>query len=501
MDKEKIILDSYFKDRSIIIHNIESFNKFVERGMKRVVDEVGEISSDILPEDIQSLKVKLGEISLLPPAIIEADGQSHPITPMEARLRNVTYESPIMLGMIMEKDGIEVERADIHIGNLPIMLKSKYCILNGKTPEELIELGEDPNDPGGYFIINGTERIIVIIEDLAPNRIFTEINKTGPFPTIAKIFSEDAQYRIPHLFERSRDGMIYVSFARVNRAPFTILMKALGIKNEKEIVDVVSNDERLASDLYINLYETSEIKTQEDALDFIGRKLGVTYSKSKRVERACEVIDKFLFPHIGHLESDRIYKAHFLGKVVKKLLLVSQGILPEDDKDHYANKRLRLCGELLETLFRFSFRMLVGDMKYNLERLLKRGKLPTLQAITRSQLLTSRIRSALATGEWIGERHGISQHIDRLNHFATLSHLRRVVSLLTASRENFEARDLHPTQWGRLCSHESPEGPGIGLRKNLAITCEISTECSVKDEDLIKEFKNLGLSVIGEKND
>ncbi|MCW1296485.1 MAG: DNA-directed RNA polymerase subunit B'' [Candidatus Parvarchaeota archaeon] len=499
MDKEKIILDAYFKDRSIIIHNIESFNKFIDKGMQRVVDEIGGISSDILPEDIQSLKIKFGKITVEKPHTQEAEGIAEEITPMQARLRNITYESPIILEMVMEKDGVEIERNNIRIGSIPIMLKSKYCVLNGKTEEELIEYGEDPNDPGGYFIINGTERIIVIIEDLAPNKVFTETDKTGPFPTIAKIFSEDTQYRIPHVLERSKDGIIYVSFARANKVPFAILMKALGITNEKAIVSAVSDDEKLFSDLYINLYETSEIKSEEDALDFIGRKLGVTYSKPKRVERACEVIDKFLFPHIGHSEYDRLPKAYFLAKTIKKLLLVSQGVFPEDDKDHYSNKRLRLCGDMLETLFRFSFRMLVGDMKYNLERLLKRGRLPTLQAITRAQLLTSRIRSALATGEWIGERHGISQHIDRLNHFATLSHLRRVVSLLTASRENFEARDLHPTQWGRLCSHESPEGPGIGLRKNLAITCEISTECSISDEELIQQLKNFGLNEIGGK--
>jgi DNA-directed RNA polymerase beta subunit len=111
-------------------------------------------------------------------------------------------------------------------------------------------------------------------------------------------------------------------------------------------------------------------------------------------------------------------------------------------------------------------------------------------------LLTSRLRSALATGEWIGERHGISQHLDRLNYYATLSHLRRVVSLLTASRENFEARDLHPTHWGKLCTSETPEGVNVGLRKNLAITCEISTEPEIAEDEVISKLKSVGLEKV-----
>jgi DNA-directed RNA polymerase beta subunit len=109
--------------------------------------------------------------------------------------------------------------------------------------------------------------------------------------------------------------------------------------------------------------------------------------------------------------------------------------------------------------------------------------------------LTSRLRSALATGEWIGDRHGISQHLDRLNYFATLSHIRRVVSLLTSSRENFEARDLHPTHWGKLCTSETPEGVNVGLRKNLALTCEISIEPEMSEKEIITKLK----AVISEK--
>jgi DNA-directed RNA polymerase beta subunit len=241
----------------------------------------------------------------------------------------------------------------------------------------------------------------------------------------------------------------------------------------------------------------AESKNQKEALIALGKKLGATQSEDKMIYKSYSMIDKFLFPHIGHDEEARILKAHYLAKCIRKLLQLSYNIIKEDDKDHYMNKRLRLCGDLMEGLFRFAFRILVGDMKYNFERLVKRGKLPSLQSITRSQLLTSRIKSNLATGEWVGGRHGVSQHLSRCNFVDTVSHLKRVVSSLTSSRENFEARDIHPTHWGKLCAYETPEGPPVGLRKYLGITCEISTNVSKNDnEKIIESLKNNGLESI-----
>lgn len=492
MDKEtsQFLLAKYFESRSFTDHNINSFNKFLKTGVQRVVDEVNEVVPDILPIGVRDLRIKLGKIWVEKPLVKEADGSRRKILPTEARLRNITYEAPIFLEMSIVQSGEEKDKQTVVIGEMPIMLKSENCYLHGQESDKLIESGEDPDDPGAYFIINGTERVVVIVEDLVTNKVLADEQKTGTFPYTAKIFSEDGQYNIPHTLEKGRDGMIYVTFTKIQKVPFVVLMKALGMTKEKEITDLISDNPKFASDLYINFYDSKDIKKPEDALDEIGKKTGVMITE-KRIERAEEIIDKFFLPHIGHSREDRILKAQFLCRAIRKLLMVSYGDLQPDDKDHYSNKRLRLAGDLLENLFRFSFRMLMGDMKYNFERLVKRGKIPNLQSITRSQLLTSRLRSALATGEWIGERHGISQHLDRLNYFATLSHIRRVVSLLTSSRENFEARDLHPTHWGKLCTSETPEGVNVGLRKNLALTCEISIEPEMSEQEIITKVKGI----------
>ena len=491
-EDKRLLLEKYFESKKFTKHNIDSFNHFINFGIQKIVNEFEEITPDILPIGVRDLRIRFGKVWVESPQVKEADGSTNKVTPMEARLRNLTYEAPIMLEMTTVQGGEEKEKQSIQIGSMPIMLHSEKCYLNGMTEDELINTGEDHCDPGGYFIINGTERAIVVVEDLIANKLLVSEKTTGTYPYVGKIFSHSGKYNIPHSFEKAKDGMVYVSFTKLQKTPFVLLMKALGLTKDKEIMEAVSMDPSFSSDLYINLYETKNFKNQKEALEIIGKKIGITIPE-KRIERAENLLDNFLLPHLGSSREDRIQKAKFIGRAVKKLLLVSHDKLNPDDKDHYANKRLRLCGDSLETLFRHSFRMLIGDAKYNFERLVKRGKMVNLNAVIRSQLLTSRLRSSLATGEWPGNRHGISQHLDRLNHFATLSHIRRVVSLLTSSRENFEARDLHPTHWGRLCASETPEGTPVGLRKNLAVTCEISTESEMDETEIISKLKKIGL--------
>ena len=180
-----------------------------------------------------------------------------------------------------------------------------------------------------------------------------------------------------------------------------------------------------------------------------------------------------------------------LCKMLKKFIDVSNGTRPSDDKDHYMNKRLRLSGDLLIDLFRVNFKILVGDILYNFQRIIKRGKLPSIRVIIRGKLLTSRLYSSMATGEWVGGRQGISQRMSRTNYLDMISHLQRVGSPLSTSQENFDARALHCTHLGRLCPIETPEGTNIGLRKNLAMLCSITQ--SRDENELLEKMKNIGL--------
>ena len=311
---------------------------------------------------------------------------------------------------------------------------------------------------------------------------------------VDKLFSEKGSIRIPHVLEQMKDGILYLSFTSFSRVPVISLIKALGLVKDKEIMRFVS-DEKEYGDVFVSLYNSIDLKTEEDALEFVARKIGINQPREVKLEKVQERLDRYLLPHIGIRKEDRIYKAYTLCKLIKRLLMVSKDGIKIDDKDHYANKRVKLSGDLLVDLFRINLRVLINDMLYNFQRLVKRGKFQSTRIIIREKLLTSRIKSAMATGSWPGNRKGISQNIDRTNFLATLSHLQRVVSLLSSTQENFDARALHGTHWGRLCAIETPEGTPIGLRKNMALLCKISHEDS-NDEKIKKILETIGLKVV-----
>jgi DNA-directed RNA polymerase beta subunit len=485
----KTLIGKHFQENSLVKSDIESFNYFVERELQRIVDENRDVEPTIIPPNVESFKIRLDKIEVKEPTITEADGSVRPIYPVEARLRKLSYAAPVFIEVSAHINDVQRETVTTQIGSLPIMLKSKKCHLSTMSREQLIEKGEDPDDPGGYFIINGTERVLVNIEDLASNQCMVE--KTGGVTEYTgKLFSESGAFKIPHTIERLKDGMFYLSFTRVKRVPIIVVIKALGLLKDEEIMQFISKEKQY-DEVLINLFEFVNVKNTEDAMDYIAKKIGITQAKDIRLERMNEIIDKYLLPHVGTTKEARIFKAHNLCKMLRKYIAVASGEAPTDDKDHYMNKRVKMSGDLLADLFRMNLKVLIGDLLYNFQRIVKRGKFPSIKVIIRDKLLTSRIYSSMATGNWVGGRKGVSQRIQRLNHLNTLSHLQRVVSPLSASQENFEARELHATHLGRLCPAETPEGTNIGLRKNLALFAAISKDTD--EQEVIKQLKALGL--------
>ena len=490
VNPSKEIIKSYFKDNSFVRPDIDSFNNFIENELQHIISENKVIEPTIIPSNVDEFKIVLNKIWVTKPEITEADGSKRDIMPIEARLRKITYSAPCFIEVSAHINEVQRESFTTQIANIPIMLKSNFCHLNKLSRQELIEKGEDPDDPGGYFIINGTEKVIINIEDLASNRLLITKKKVGVSKYVGKMFSERGSFKIPHTIEKMKDGIFYLTFTRVKRIPIIVIVNALGILKDEEIMKFVSKDKQY-DEVLINLYEFVDIKNEEDALDWIAKKIGITQSKEIRIERMQEILDRYLLPHIGIEKEDRLMKGYNLLKMVKKFLLVSSEEIPIDDKDHYKNKRLKFSGDLLADLFRVNLKVLIGDLLYNFQRIVKRGKFPSIKVIIRDKLLTQRIYSSMATGNWIGGRKGISQRIQRLNFLESMSHLQRVVSPLSTSQENFEARELHCTHLGRLCPIETPEGTNIGLRKNLALTATISKNAN--EEELIKSLLNMGL--------
>ena len=494
--ERNLLVNKYFEENNFVQSNIESYNSFIDWRLQNLIDETGPATPAVIPPEAEEVKFKFGKITVEKPSIIEADGAKRRILPVEARMRNLTYTAPVYLEVSLIIDGKERERAEVQIAEIPVMLKSKLCYLHGHTRQELIESGEDPYDSGGYFIINGTERTLSLLEDLSSNNIFVTKEKTGPVTHSAKLFSASKVYKIPHTLERTKDGLFMLSFAGLKRVPAIVVLKALGMTKDADIPKLI-NLEGADEDIYINIYDFLEIKTETAAQEHIAKMSSMVLTPEQKMQRITYLLDNFLFPHIGSKEEDRKKKAYFLGRMIKKLLLLKLGKIKKDDKDHYKNKRVRLSGDLLEDLFRANLKILINDILYIFQRGVRRGKVLSINSIVRTKLLTQRIKSAMATGNWTGNRQGVSQRLERDNSLSTLSHLQRVASLLEASRESFEARELHATHWGRLCPLESPEGKNIGLRKNLALLASITSEIKQeKIDETMNIFEEFGLKSV-----
>jgi len=480
VDKEHVLIKKYLQEHSLVESNIRSFNDFIENRMQQIVYEV---SKSLPTEDI---KIELGKLTIGKPNIIEADGSRNDILPTEARLRNLTYSAPVFLEMNIKREG-ESEHNNVEIGRIPIMVKSKYCHLYGMSKEDLIKNNVDPADYGGYFIVNGNERVLVMLEDLAPNKPFIEEGAKGLH---LRLFSLRGAYRIPTIINESSDGILEASFSRFKNIPAIPLIKALGLVKDAEIAKLIGKE---CDTLIVNLYDSASLMSSHDALMFLAERMSIEGTKKEIQDKIESRIDSYLLPHIGVTKEDRLEKAITLCKLIKQFLIASKEKKGWSDKDHYENKRVKLSGDLFADLFRVNLTVFLRDIQHSLQRMSKRKKFYSIKAIAKSTLFSHRIESAIATGSWIGERTGVTQNMDKTNYLSIISLLQRVISLLPSEQENFKARTLHPTHYGRFCPIETPEGTPIGLRKNLALLSKISTAVHMDDEKFMKLLQEKGM--------
>jgi DNA-directed RNA polymerase subunit B len=485
---KNILIKKYLEQHSLVESNVLSFNDFINNRMQQIISE---ISDSLENEDVE---IKLGKIRIEKPSIIEADGSSSLVTPTVARLRNLTYAAPVFLELSVKYGG-QTDSSEVEIGRIPIIVRSAVCNTHGMNREQLREQFMDPLDPGGYFIINGNERVMVMSEDLAPNQPFIEEGRNG---LQLRMFSQRGSYRIPTTITETSEGILELTFSRLKNIPAIVVLKALGMIKEADIAKAISHENDC---LIVNIYEFANIQNSEDAMMYIAEKSGVQGTKKEILDRIKQRIDSFLLPHIGNDKNARAEKALTLSRLVRLFLRAKEDESIRTDKDHYANKRVKLSGDLMADLFRVNIGILIRDIQYSLQKVAKRKKFYSIKTIAKSTLFTHRIESAIATGSWIGEKSGVTQNMDKTNYLAMLSQLQRVSSMLPGEQENFMARTLHPTHYGRFCPTETPEGTEIGLRKNLAILSKISTAIDFDEQQLIKRVSELGLSKEGTGND
>ncbi|QRW24628.1 DNA-directed RNA polymerase III subunit C6 [Rhizoctonia solani] len=507
------IITSFFDEKGLVRQQLDSFDEFVQNTMQELVDESADLILDQSDQHTgaendatKRYEIRFGQIYLSRPTITEADGSVVPVFPQEARLRNLTYSAPLYVDMTKrvlhgfedengetqfrpEGNGLE-ERADkVWIGKVPIMLRSGFCILKGLESKDLYDLNECPLDQGGYFIINGSEKVLIAQERMAGNHVYVFAKaQPSPISFLSEIRSavEKGGKTIStmqvKMFHRNQDktlgNVIRASLPYIkNDIPIWVVFRALGVTSDRDILEHICYDRDDTSMLEMLkpcIDEGFVIQERINALDFIGSRGTTTgLNKEKRLRYAQEILQKEMLPHISMAEGSETKKAFFFGYMIHRLLLAALDRRELDDRDHFGKKRLDLAGPLLASLFRMLFRKLTKDC-------VESNREFQLRLAVKANTITNGLKYSLATGNWgdqkksMSAKAGVSQVLNRYTFASTLSHLRRCNTPLGREGKIAKPRQLHNTHWGMVCPAETPEGQACGLVKNLSLMSCIS---------------------------
>ena len=526
------ILGSYFEGHHLerlVRHQIESYNLFVNHQIEQTIG----MFNPVHIKSEQDYDEKSGKTSLeiditfenfniYRPQIQENNGATKLMFPQEARLRNFTYSSTMTVDVHIKylvRNGENLEHTqvyhknipNIHIGKMPIMLKSSICVLNQYKHINYDTTRECKYDAGGYFIINGSEKTVLAQERSAENKVYCfNISKNNTkYTWMAEIKSiPDHKCISPKqlniMVSSKNTGFGYSLTIQIPRlkqpVPLFVLFRALGVTSDKEICEYIlldlKHDDQQDMLEFINasIRDAADLLTQEDCLSCVTQHVMYTpinmdreTGQKKKREFAVDVLRNDLFPHCPTNKK----KLFFLGYMTNRLIQARLGRIAQDDRDSYVNKRLDLCGVLLNNLFRNYFNKLVKDMEKQIIREINTGSWKStddfqniinqtnIYKIIKSSTIENGIKRALSTGDF-GIKHmnsnkaGVAQVLNRLTYISTLSHARRVSTPTDKSGKLIPPRKLHNTSWGFLCPPETPEGQSVGIVKNLAYMAHVT---------------------------
>lgn len=554
-DKSWNILNYMFQDkRRLVQHNLNSFNNFMKKDIHEIINEedVNPISEAIDFSPDKSIKtveyqVKITNIYFSRPVINESNGIVRQMYPNDARLRNLTYSAGLFADFehcLIKRDPKTGEIIDTikyptlekhSIGKIPIMIRSDFCILHDKTPLTRSEMDECEYDEGGYFVVQGGERVIINLEKRALNKpnIFTvSRTKRTRFSHMCEISSllygsRNVPKMTRVMYSAKGNSSGFPIYASINRfkpergIPLFVLFRALGVITDKEIVDMIVPNKSIALTelLRASIEEAEGITTQQQAMEYLAL-LGPMGNKLKFTQISPEIqtdeeenrksiyaitinsLNKEFIPHVG---TNPRKKAYFLAYMTNKLLLHILGIIGEDDRDSFLNKRIETAGELLAVLFRENYIKMIRSIKSDIIKDIKAGRTDELSLLLSKRIKPNTIETgmkySLLTGNWgiknkTNNRVGVAQTLPRLTNWGTLSNLRRVISYGLRDTKLASPRMLHSTQYGYICPAETPEGGNVGLVKNMALTSDITV--NMNQDPVIQLLKDCGMRPLEE---
>ena len=448
------VISAYFEEKGLVRQQLDSFDEFIQNTMQELVDDSGAIRvspeyqhtvgydedqvDDAMAEGEQKpvFSIEFGQVYLSKPTNVEKDGTVTNLFPHEARLRNLVYSAPLYVDVTMHQyqcakevnimdpaseelmgEPLTTEHAKKEfLGYVPIMLRSLFCVLSDKDDADLSDLGECIYDQGGYFVINGSEKVMIAQERLSNNHVYAfEKKQPSKFSWVIETRSQVEHSSRPvstlylQMYQKgggrgSLEGNQIRSTLPYIRTdiPVVIIFRALGYVADRDIIEHVVYDltDGEMMDLFRpSLEEAFVIQRQDVALDFIGRRGSARdVTKDDRIRYASGILQKEVLPHVGTEEHCETKKGFFLGYAVHKLLACKLGRAEEDDRDHFGKKRLDLAGPLLGSLFRTLFRKLTLDVRKHLQRCLDEGKHFNIGAAIKSNHISDGLKYSLATG-------------------------------------------------------------------------------------------------------
>ena len=535
-DDRWLVVKKMVEEFELASHHIRSYDEFVEEGLRRIIEAHPIIDAEVgfffdfrvsLDDDPQE-RVRIEPESRT--LIFEYDGSPvYDITPLECRIRRITYGIPIYVWVALKRVKYEgnrrisevIKKDRVLLMIMPLVVGSKYdpymSIYVRRNPEYLAGIGEDPMDLGGYMIINGSERAVVPREEGVRGRILTEVLKGAS--TEAKKYAVQAWLVSPGTYRNrvsvymGRDDLrLYVRFTRAGTKepiPIVLLMRALGF-TMKDMVIAAAPEEIKGKSKWGNVITTvvlltaqgikpEALRSQENALFELASymdnfRIPITEKNRERViQEVKRRLNLYLMPHLGTDEKAWPMKGYYLARMIRRVVLIYFGHITPEDRDHYKNKRLKMVGDFLEELFAIAWRSFIEETKRKIVNWVSGYRdITDIKRVLRTDRLSDTMMSAIATGHWPTGVTGVTEILGRLNYLDNLSHLRRVKNILTrtsaeAKRGKVEARDLHPTQFGRICPNETPEGELCGLTKHLALMAYVTADIRPSEKDRMIE--------------
>ncbi|KAJ2834824.1 DNA-directed RNA polymerase III complex subunit Rpc2 [Coemansia furcata] len=482
------LLPAFLRVKGLVKQHIDSFNYFIEVDLKKIVKANEMVTSDVDP----AFYLKYTGIRVGMPERLDPDAANRSITPHECRLRDMTYAAPVAVDIEYTRGKSRVIRKGVVIGRMPIMLRSARCVLAGRTDAEMAKMKECPLDPGGYFVVRGTEKVILVQEQMSKNRIIVQPDNKG---FMAANVTSTTHERKTKTYVFIKNGRLYIKQNMIGEdMPLVVAMRAMGLTSDREIAQLIAGEDPLFLDLLLPTLEegaASKLFTQRAALDYIGSKvkgMGRRPGAARRApfEDALDVLANTVIAHVPVIGGDFRAKCVYVAMMARRVLQAVSRENMTDDLDYLGNKRLELAGQLIALLFEDLFKRFNSDLKLNVDKVLKKPNVANAfdvynQLQCHGDLITQGLTRAISTGNWSlkrfkMDRAGVTHILSRLSYISALGMMTRISSQFEKTRKVSGPRALQPSQWGMLCPADTPEGELCGLVKNLALMTHITTD-------------------------